>query len=41
MRRLLVAVADVAAGDLPDSYHQDPSTGDFFPAASTFPERVA
>ncbi len=41
VRRLLVAVADVATGDLPDSYHQDPSTGDFFPAGSTFPERAA
>ena len=41
VRRLLAAVADVAAGDPPVSYHRDPSTGDFFPAAGTFPERAA
>jgi selenocysteine lyase/cysteine desulfurase len=39
VQRLLDAVADVAAGDPPVAYHQDPSTGDFFPA-STVPERV-
>ena len=37
VRRLLAAVADVAAGAPPVPYRQDPSTGDFFPAASTFP----
>ena len=41
VRRLLAAVADVAAGDPPVPYRQDPSTGDFFPAVSTFPERAA
>jgi selenocysteine lyase/cysteine desulfurase len=41
VRRLLAAVADVAAGAPPVPYRQDPSTGDFFPAASTFPGRAA
>jgi selenocysteine lyase/cysteine desulfurase len=41
VQRLLAAVASVAAGDPPVPYYQDPSTGDFFPAASTFPERAA
>ena len=36
VQRLLDAVAEVAAGDPPVAYHQDASTGDFFPA-STFP----
>jgi len=40
VRRLLAAVADVAVGDPPVPYRQDPSTGDFFPAARAFPERV-
>ena len=40
VRRLLAAVASIAAGDPPVRYHQDPSTGDFFPAESTFAERV-
>ena len=40
VQRLLVAVADVAAGGLPVSYQEDPSTGDYFPAAGAFPERV-
>jgi hypothetical protein len=29
---LLAAVADVAAGHAPVPYHEDTSTGDFFPA---------
>jgi selenocysteine lyase/cysteine desulfurase len=33
VRRLLTAVAEVAAGDAPVPYHEDSSTGDFFPAA--------
>ncbi len=37
VRRLLAAVADVAVGAPPVPYRQDPSTGDFFPAASTSP----
>jgi len=41
VRRLLAAVAYVAAGAPPVPYRQDPSTGDFFPAASTFPGRAA
>ena len=41
VQRLLVAVASVAAGDQPVRYSQDPSTGDFFPVAGTFPERAA
>jgi len=41
VQRLLAAVADVAAGAPPVPYRQDPSTGDFFPAASTFPGRAA
>jgi selenocysteine lyase/cysteine desulfurase len=41
VRRLLAAVASVAVGDPPVPYHQDPLTGDFFPAVSTFPERAA
>jgi len=41
MQRLLAAVARVAADDAPIPYHQDPFTGDFFPAASTFPEWAA
>ena len=41
VRRLLAAVAAVAVGDPPVSYRQDPSTGDFFPAVSTFPGRAA
>ena len=36
VQRLLAAVASIAAGDPPVRYHQDPSTGDFFPAESTF-----
>jgi selenocysteine lyase/cysteine desulfurase len=36
VRRLLAAIADVAAGAPPVPYRQDPSTGDFFPAASAF-----
>ena len=40
VRRLLAAVANIAAGDPPVRYHQDPLTGDFFPAESTFAERV-
>jgi selenocysteine lyase/cysteine desulfurase len=40
VQRLLAAVASIAAGDPPVRYHQDPSTGDFFPAESTFAERV-
>jgi len=32
VRRLLAAVADVAAGRTPVPYHEDRSTGDFFPA---------
>jgi len=40
VRRLLAAVASIAAGDPPVRYHQDPLTGDFFPAESTFAERV-
>ena len=31
VQRLLAAVADVAVGDPPVPYRQDPSTGDFFP----------
>ncbi len=41
VRRLLAAVADVAAGAPPVPYRQDPSTGDYFPAASTFPGQAA
>jgi selenocysteine lyase/cysteine desulfurase len=41
VQRLLAAVARVAAGDPPVPYHQDPWTGDFFPAASTVPEWAA
>jgi selenocysteine lyase/cysteine desulfurase len=41
VQRLLAAVASVAVGDPPVPYCQDPSTGDFFPAVSTFPERAA
>jgi selenocysteine lyase/cysteine desulfurase len=41
VQRLLAAVARVAADDAPIPYHQDPFTGDFFPAASTFPEWAA
>ena len=41
VQRLLAAVADVAVGDPPVPYRQDPSTGDFFPAAGTFPGRAA
>lgn len=41
VRRLLGAVARVAADDPPVPYHLDPSTGDFFPAASTFPDWAA
>lgn len=41
VRRLLAAVASVAAGDPPVRYHQDASTGDFFPAARTSPDRAA
>ncbi len=41
VQRLLAAVASVAAGDPPVRYHQDPSTGDFFPAARTSPDRAA
>jgi selenocysteine lyase/cysteine desulfurase len=33
VRRLLAAVAEVAAGDAAVPYHEDTSTGDFFPAA--------
>ena len=40
VRRLLAAVASIAAGDPPVRHHQDPLTGDFFPAESTFAERV-
>jgi hypothetical protein len=40
VRRLLAAVASIAAGDPPVRYHQDPLTCDFFPAESTFAERV-
>ena len=41
VQRLLAAVAGVAAGDPPVPYRQDPSTGDFFPAAKAFPGRAA
>jgi len=41
VRRLLAAVAGVAAGDPPVPYRQDSSTGDFFPAVGTFPEWAA
>ena len=41
VQRLLAAVTRVAAGNPPVPYHQDPSTGAFFPPASTFPERAA
>jgi len=40
VRRLLAAVASIAAGDPPVRYHQDPLTCGFFPAESTFAERV-
>ena len=39
VRRLLTAVADVAAGAPPVPYRQDASTGDFFPAEPS-PSRV-
>ena len=41
VRRLLAAVASVVASDLPVPYRRDLSTGDFFPAAGTPPERAA
>ena len=40
VRRLLAAVASIAAGDPPVGYHQDPSTGDFFPVGNTLAARV-
>ena len=40
VQRLLAAVADVAVGDPPVPYRQDPSTGEFFPAAGAFPGRA-
>jgi len=41
VQQLVAAVAWVAAGDPPVPYHQDPCTGDFFPAASSLPEWAA
>jgi selenocysteine lyase/cysteine desulfurase len=41
VQQLVAAVARVAASDPPVPYHQDPCTGDFFPAASTLPEWAA